>query len=79
MRNFENKSVRLEIRLTPDCVALLMMRGHDSVLGARALRTVFEVEVEGAVADALLRMTDKQVNLHLELGVVGATIIAKSS
>jgi ATP-dependent Clp protease ATP-binding subunit ClpC len=78
MGNFEDSAARLEIRLDPASMILLMTRGRDPVLGARALRTIFEVEVEGEIADRLLRIGEGHADICLELGVVGNKIFAKN-
>ncbi|TKB82035.1 MAG: hypothetical protein E5W81_12270 [Mesorhizobium sp.] len=62
--------------LTFACVTLLLKRGQDTVLGARALRTLFETEVESAVADELLRVGDGAKSIDLVLDENGGKIVA---
>ncbi|TIX46594.1 MAG: hypothetical protein E5V36_00550 [Mesorhizobium sp.] len=76
LRDLPDARPAIRIILTFACVTLLLKRGQDTVLGARALRTLFETEVESAVADELLRVGDGAKSIDLVLDENGGKIVA---
>lgn len=68
---------RIRVNLTQNCVAWLISCGQDRLLGARALRTLFESEIEGVVADELLTVSDDLAVIDILLDISNNQMVAR--